>query len=197
VVNLDEVTFLTNLLIGHGGTDEGGSSISMTPTTVGGATNSWSQSATDKGLTNHKVTPTIVDIRNLKKNKAMRVDLSSTGDSTTSDLLVVFEEGQTISYPTINWDVRNEEYTLVVHIRTIQDTRASSDTWARDRLESLYKVLRHRLESNRKGATVTVGSNSAKIDQIFMGNRTESNDRSKRIFGYKVNVTLKRFAVTL
>jgi hypothetical protein len=64
-------------------------------------------------------------------------------------------------------------------------------------LENLYKIVRHRLEANRKGATVTVSGNSAKVNQIHLGSRTESNDRNKRVFGYKITVELKRFAISL
>ena len=50
----------------------------------------------------HQVTPTIVDVRNLTKNKAVKYDLSNkvAGES-SSDLIVVFEDNQDIQYPTI------------------------------------------------------------------------------------------------
>ena len=121
------------------------------------------------------------------------------GSATSSDLIVVFEDGQDIEYPTISWDVRNETYNITCHIRTISggDTRAADNMYAHHRLESLYKSLRYTLESQRKGATVTIGSDSLKMNHIIVGGRTESNNKAKRLLGYKVNVTMKKFAVTV
>jgi len=184
---MDEVTYLVELLKGSNISQSGFS-----------GTNTWAASATTAGLSGHQVTPTIIDIRNMNKNTALRYDLSNATGSETSDLIVVFEDSQTIDYPTTDWTTRDESYTLTMHIRTIQDDRGASDAnFARDRLESLYKIARHRLEANRRGATVTVGSNSATINQIHLGSRIESNDRNKRVFGYKITVELKRFAVAL
>jgi hypothetical protein len=64
-------------------------------------------------------------------------------------------------------------------------------------LESLYKSLRHTLEAKRKGATVTINGDSLKMNHIILGGRTESNNKAKRLFGYKVNVTMKKFAVAI
>lgn len=184
---LDEVTYVVELLKG------GGISNSKF---VG--TNTWGGSATSVGISGHQVTPTIIDIRNMTRNRAQRYDLSSSTGSTSPDLVVVFEDSQGITYPTIDWSTRDETYTFTAHIRCIQDERGQADgNFARDRLESLYKILQHRLDGNRKGATVTVGSDSKRFDQIRLGTRTESNDRSKRIFGYKVNIELRKFAVCL
>ena len=69
--------------------------------------------------------------------------------------------------------------------------------YAHHRLESLYKSLRYTLESQRKGATVTIGSDSLKMNHIIVGGRTESNNKAKRLLGYKVNVTMKKFAVAV
>lgn len=187
MIYLDEVTYLVELLNGT----------NITQSDYSG-TNTWAGSATAAGLSGHQVTPTIVDIRNMNKNKALRYDLSNPTASQTSDLIVVFEDSQSINYPTIDWVIRDETYSLTMHIRCIQDDRGASDAnFARDRLESLYKIARHRLEANRRGATITVSGNSAKFNQIFVGSRTESNDRNKRIFGYKVTIELKRFATSL
>ena len=111
----------------------------------------------------------------------------------------MFEDGQDIEYPTISWDVRNEIYNITCHIRTISggDTRAADNIFAHDRLESLYKSLRHTLEAKRKGATVTINGDSLKMNHIILGGRTESNNKAKRLFGYKINVTMKKFAVTV
>ena len=87
---------------------------------------------------------------------------------------------------------------MTIHIRCIHDDRDSSDEhFGRDRLNSLYRIARYILESNRKGSTITVGGDSKTFDLITMGTRTESNDRNKRLFGYKVNLTLKKFASSI
>ena len=167
--------------------------------------------------TAHRVKPTIIDIRNLSsggstdgtagkvsRGQARQYSLlnqtsPALGSATSSDLIVVFEDGQDIEYPTISWDVRNETYNITCHIRTISggDTRAADNMYAHHRLESLYKSLRYTLESQRKGATVTIGSDSLKMNHIIVGGRTESNNKAKRLLGYKVNVTMKKFAVTV
>ena len=165
----------------------------------------------------HRVKPTILDIRNLSsggstdgtsgkvsRGQARQYSLlnqtsPAIGGATSSDLIVVFEDGQDIEYPTISWDVRNEIYNITCHIRTVSggDTRAADNIFAHDRLESLYKSLRHTLESKRKGATVTINRDSLKMNHIILGGRTESNNKAKRLFGYKVNVTMKKFAVAI
>jgi len=167
--------------------------------------------------TAHRVKPTVIDIRNLSsggstdgtagkvsRGQARQYSLlnqtsPALGSATSSDLIVVFEDGQDIEYPTIHWDVRNETYNITCHIRTISggDTRAADNMYAHHRLESLYKSLRYTLESQRKGATVTIGSDSLKMNHIIVGGRTESNNKGKRLLGYKVNVTMKKFAVTV
>jgi hypothetical protein len=165
----------------------------------------------------HRVKPTILDIRNLSsggstdgtsgkisRGQARQYSLlnqtsPAIGGATSSDLIIVFEDGQDIEYPTISWDVRNEIYNITCHIRTISggDTRAADNIFAHDRLESLYKSLRHTLEAKRKGATVTINGDSLKMNHIILGGRTESNNKAKRLFGYKVNVTMKKFAVAV
>ena len=167
--------------------------------------------------TAHRVKPTILDIRNLSsggstdgtsgkisRGQARQYSLlnqtnPAIGGATSSDLIIVFEDGQDIEYPTISWDVRNETYNITCHIRTVSggDTRAADNIYAHDRLESLYKSLRYTIESQRKGATVTINGDSLKMHQIHLGGRTESNNKAKRLFGYKVNVTMKRFAVSV
>ena len=165
----------------------------------------------------HRVKPTILDIRNLSsggstdgtsgkisRGQARQYSLlnqtsPAIGGATSSDLIIVFEDGQDIEYPSISWDVRNEIYNITCHIRTISggDTRAADNIFAHDRLESLYKSLRHTLEAKRKGATVTINGDSLKMNHIILGGRTESNNKAKRLFGYKVNVTMKKFAVAV
>ena len=165
----------------------------------------------------HRVKPTILDIRNLSsggstdgtsgkvsRGQARQYSLlnqtsPAIGGATSSDLIIVFEDGQDVEYPTISWDVRNETYNITCHIRTISggDTRAADNIFAHDRLESIYKSLRYTLESKRKGATVTINGDTLKMHQIHLGGRTESNNKAKRLFGYKVNVTMKRFAISV
>ena len=192
---MDETTYLVALIDPSGYSDDG-----ATVSSINGAafssTNTWAKSAeTVLGGSWATLvgTPTVVDIRNMTKNKAMRYDLSS------GDIIIVYESGQTLEYPTISWDVRNENYNMTIDIRTLQDERGASDAnFGRGRLENLYKVLRHRLEQNRKGATITLSDGeSLKMNQLFVGNRTESNNRNKRLFGYKLTADMKKYAVTI
>ena len=186
---MDEVTYVVELLKG-----------TNIATSQYGGTNTWAGSISSLSIpAAHQVTPTIIDIRNMTKNKGRAYDLSTaaSGES-SSDLIVVFEDSQTINYPTVAYDIRNEIYTLTLHIRTIQDDRGASDAnFARDRLENLYKIVRHRLEANRKGAKVTVSGDSNTFDLIYLRGRTESNDRAKRLFVYKVQIELQKYAVAL
>jgi len=192
---MDETTFLVSLIDPSGYSDDG-----TTVSSINGAafssTNSWSYSANavlGSSWASLVGTPNVVDIRNMTKNRAMRYDLSA------GDLIIIYETGQTVEYPTISWDVRNENYNMTISIRTLQDERGASDAnFARSRLENLYKVLRHRIEQNRKGATVTLSDGeSLKMNQLFIGNRTESNDRNKRLFGYKLTADMKKYAVSI
>jgi len=165
----------------------------------------------------HRIKPTVLDIRNLSsgastdgstgkvsRGQARQYSLlnklsPAVGSATSSDLIIVYEDGQDNTYPTIDWSVRNESYSMTCHIRTVSggDTRAADNIYGHDRLESIYKILRYTIESQRKGSTVTIGSDSLKMHQIHLGGRTESNNKAKRLFGYKVNVTMKRFAISV
>ena len=164
---MDETTYLVALIDPSNYSDDG-----ATVSTINGAafssTNTWAKSAEavlGGSWASLVGTPTVVDIRNMSKNKAMR----------------------------------NEVYNMTIDIRTLQDERGASDAnFGRGRLENLYKVLRHRLEQNRKGATITLSDGeSLKMNQLFVGNRTESNNRNKRLFGYKLTADMKKFAVAL
>ena len=154
----------------------------------------WSSSATTLQSAgtisaDHVATPNFVDVRTLQKNKGVRYDL------TAKDVIIFFEDSQNIEYPTVHFDVRNETYSFTMHIRTIHDERAGTDAnFGRDRLRALYLVARHALERSRTGYTASDGSN---FNQLFVGSRSESNDRSKRLFGYKLTIEAKRFALTL
>lgn len=154
----------------------------------------WSSSATtlvtDGVITaDHVTTPNFVDVRTLERGRGVRYDLSS------KDVIVFFEDSQTIDYPTVGYDIRNESYSFTMHIRTVQDERAGTDgDFGKDRLRALYLIARHALERSRRGYTASDGSC---FSQLFVGNRSESNDRAKRLFGYKVTVEAKRFAVSI
>ena len=137
----------------------------------------------------HAGTPNFVDVRTLDKNKGVRYDL------TAKDVIVFFEDSQNIEYPTVHFDVRNETYSFTMHMRTIHDERAGTDaSFGKDRLKALYLIARHTLERGRTGYTASDGS---KFNQVFVGSRSESNDRSKRLFGYKLTIEAKRFALAL
>tara|TARA_R110000764_G_scaffold148573_1_gene236431 strand:+ start:133 stop:642 length:510 start_codon:yes stop_codon:yes gene_type:complete len=154
----------------------------------------WSSSATTLQqagtiTADHVATPNFVDVRTLQKNKGVRYDL------TAKDVIIFFEDSQNIEYPTVHFDVRNETYSFTMHIRTIHDERAGTDAnFGRDRLRALYLVARHALERSRTGYTASDGS---KFNQLFVGSRSESNDRSKRLFGYKLTIETKRLTLTL
>ena len=192
---MDETTYLVALLDPSGYSDNS-VTVSQINDAAFSSTNSWAKSAeTVLGGSWATLvgTPTVVDIRNMNKNTAMRYDLSS------GDLIIIYESGQTIEYPTISWDVRNENYNMTIDVRTLQDERGASDpNFARSGLANLYKVIRHRLEQNRKGATITLSDGkSLKMNQLFVGNRTESNNRNKRLFGYKLTADMKKYAVSI
>tara|TARA_R100001015_G_C4565507_1_gene124536 strand:- start:356 stop:868 length:513 start_codon:yes stop_codon:yes gene_type:complete len=157
--------------------------------------NNWSSNATalvsagtiDAG---HAVIPDFIDIRTMTKNKGVRVDLSRSPAT-----IVIFEDSQNIEYPTIHYDIRNETYSFTLHIRVLHDERGGADSdYGKDRLRSIYLILRRVLEGKRKGYTASDGS---KFNQLFLGARSESNDRAKRLFGYKVTLEAKRFALTI
>ena len=157
--------------------------------------NNWSSNATalvsaGEISSDHAVTPDFIDIRTLSANKGVRVDLSRTPAT-----IVVFEDSQSITYPTIHYDVRNETYSFTLHIRVLHDERGGADaSHGKDRLRAIYLILRRVLEGKRKGYTASDGS---RFNQLFVGSRSESNDRAKRLFGYKVNLEAKRFALSI
>tara|TARA_R100000742_G_C4268334_1_gene86693 strand:- start:353 stop:838 length:486 start_codon:yes stop_codon:yes gene_type:complete len=138
----------------------------------------------------HGVTPEVIDIRSITANKAARVDLGRYPAT-----IVVFEDSQNIEYPTIHYDIRNETYTFTLHIRVLHDERSGFDSsYGKDRLRAIYLILRRVLEGSRKGYTASDGS---KFNQLFVGPRSESNDRAKKLFGYKVSLEAKRFGLSI
>jgi len=157
--------------------------------------NNWSSNATalvSEGVisSSHAVIPEFIDIRSITKNKAVRVDLGRYPAT-----IVVFEDSQNLEYPTIHYDLRNETYNFTLHIRVLHDERSGFDaSYGKDRLRAIYLILRRVLDSKRKGYTASDGS---KFNQLFVGSRSESNDRGKKLFGYKVSLETKRFAVSI
>ena len=166
----------------------------------------------------HRVHPQIMDVRSMDSTRGNsgrggnRVRISTARETTAAgvtpskDLIVIMENSQSIEYPTRDWSVRNETYDMGLSIRTKQDDRRTNDdariapsgsTFGRDRLENLYKVVQHILEKYRRGWERSSGEVFENIKHIILGNRSDANDKKARIFGYRINVTLKRFAVSL
>ncbi len=151
--------------------------------------NQWSTSATtlvSAGTINvsHSGKPSLIDVRSIEKNKGVRYDLSS------KDVIIVFEDSNEIIYPTLFYDTRREVFNFTLHIRTVHDERAGTDAdFGKDRLRALYLITRHAIESKRRGYE---SSDNSCFNQLFFGARSESNDRAKRLFGYKINLTANR-----
>lgn len=183
----------------------------------------WNTAVTALGSTIpaiHRVKPQIMDIRSMDSTRntakpgrgGNRVRISAatevTADGVTPslDVIVVMQNSQTIEYPTTTFDVRNETHEMSVSIRTKQDDRRTNDnaritpsgsTFGRDRIENLYKIVRYIIETNRRGWFRNAGTLEENIKTLMLGSRTDSNDKKSRIFGYRINVTMKRYAVSL
>tara|TARA_R110000744_G_scaffold10319_1_gene32142 strand:- start:303 stop:842 length:540 start_codon:yes stop_codon:yes gene_type:complete len=164
-------------------------------TPLAGKRNTWTLCAADlvsAGTISaaHAITPDIIDIRTMSANKGVRVDLSRSPAT-----IVVFEDSQDITYPTATYDIRNESYTFTLHLRVLHDERGGADSsHGKDRLRAIYLILRRVLETKRTGYTASDGTN---FNQLFVGARSESNDRAKRLFGYKITLEAKRYALAL
>jgi hypothetical protein len=136
----------------------------------------------------HIATPKFIDIRSIKPKEGRRVDIDS------DSVIVVFEDSNTLSYPTIDYAVRNETYTFTLHIRVLHRRDFSEVTYSRDRLQALYRIARYILESNALNPTVNVGeADEESAELIKLTGRSEANDRGKRLLGYKLSVEMKRF----
>ena len=137
-------------------------------------------------------TPVFIDIRSLVPGKGNRVDMDSKA------VVIVYEESSTLSHPTIDFAVRNEEYTFTLHLRVLHRRDYTELTYSRRQLQSLYQMARHILE--QKGLRPKVYDNSnnveASAETIEITGRNEANDRGKRLLGYKLSVTMKRFGRT-
>ena len=142
----------------------------------------------------HNATPKFIDIRSIEPQEGKRVDIDS------ESVIVVFEDSASSSYPTIDYAVRNEDFTFTLHLRVLHRRDMTSNTFSRDRLQALYKVVRYILENNSFRPTVyaTPADSSSGVegdaDLIRLTSRSEANDRGKRLLGYKIGVELKRFA---
>tara|TARA_R100000664_G_scaffold19039_1_gene28136 strand:- start:1676 stop:2296 length:621 start_codon:yes stop_codon:yes gene_type:complete len=171
----------------------------------------------------HGVHPIIMDIRDMGSAKATdaqgrakggnRISMGKKSEAPVSpstvsysrDIIVVMETGNTIEYPTIAWDIRNETYNLSISIRTRQDDRTLNDgsrvsatgSFGVERIQSLYLLVRYIIEQKRRGWLKTGSAIYENVNQLIMGERSESNDKKNRIFGYKVSVTLKKLSLAV
>ena len=145
------------------------------------------------GLDGHKPAVSAVnfiDIRSIEPQKGRRVDADEKA------IIIVYEDSASITHPTIDWGVRNEEYGFTIHLRVLHQKDWTVLTYSRDRLQSLYQVVRSIIEKEGLRPTITVGSNTYTADLIEITSRSEANDRGKRLLGYKISVTMKRFGRT-
>ena len=166
----------------------------------------------------HAVHPIILDIRNFKSGKSLdahsravggnRINMASKKEDDSGgfiysrDIIVVMETGNSVDYPTIMWDIRDETYNMSISVRTRQDDRILNDdtrispqgTFGVERIQSLYLLVRHIIEQKRRGWLKTGSQIYENVNQIMLGDRTESNDKKNRIFGYKINVVMKKLA---
>lgn len=137
------------------------------------------------------VEPEFIDIRSIQPGKGNRVDLD------TKPVIIVYEDSATLTHPTIDFSVRNEEYTFTLHMRVLHRRDYEELTYSRRQLQSLYQMARHILEQKALRPKVMNGSTvEASAELIEITGRTEANDRGKRLLGYKLSVTMKRFGRT-
>ncbi len=142
----------------------------------------------------HNATPKFIDIRSIEPQEGRRVDIDS------ESVIIVFEDSSATSYPTIDYAARSEDFSFTLHLRVLHRRDMTSNTFSRDRLEALYKVVRYIFENNAFRPTVyatpadTTSAALGDADLIRLTSRNEANDRGKRLLGYKIGVELKRFA---
>ena len=65
-----------------------------------------------------------------------------------NNVIVIFEDSSSTTYPTIDYAVRNETFTFTIHIRVLHRRDFPDNTTSRDRLRILYRIVRHILETN-------------------------------------------------
>jgi len=168
----------------------------------------------------HGVHPIIMDIRDMSSGRntdtkgrskgGNRINTASKKEVTNGDgyiysrdIIVISESGQTINYPSYARDVRFETYNMSISIRTRQDDRILNDntritptgTFGIERIRSLYLLVRYILELKKRGWKKAGSTIYENISDITVNDRTESNDKKNRIFGYKINVVMKRQAI--
>jgi hypothetical protein len=139
-----------------------------------------------------------------------RINTASKKESTnpdgfiySKDIIVISTSSASTEYPTYAYDIRNETFTMSISIRTRQDDRILNDnervtptgTFGIDRIRSLYLLVRYILEQRKRGWKKTGSAIYENISMITVKDRAESNDKKNRIFGYKVNVVMKRLAI--
>ena len=131
-----------------------------------------------------------IDVRSIEPNKGRRVDADEKA------VIIVYEESSSITHPTIDWGVRNEEYSFTIHLRVLHQKDWGDLTFSRVRLQSLYQIVRSIIEKKGLRPKVVVNGNTYTADLIEITGRSEANDRGKRLLGYKLSVTMKRFGRT-
>ena len=180
---MDEVTFLIRLI---------GDNWSTATTVVADGKNAFGD-IPPQTSSSHKAQPLIIDIRSIEAQRGRRVDADS------QDIMIIYEDSASISHPTIDWAVRNEDYAFTIHIRTLQPKGQSVLTFSRDRLESLYRITRYIIEKKGLRPKVLDENSAVEADAelIEITGRSEANDRGKRLLGYKLSVTMKRFGRTI
>ena len=167
--------------------------------------NNWAEPHLSAGIAQHKPGTdgiNFIDVRSIEPQKGRRVDADQKA------VIVVYEESNNITHPTIDWGVRNEEYTFTIHLRVLHQPSWGELTFSRDRLQSLYQITRYIIEKNglrpkvySNGEPSIDYSNDSKntstveesAELIQITGRNEANDRGKRLLGYKMSVTMKRF----
>ena len=172
---LDEVTFLLRLLSDNW---------AATSTTL---------VASGDILATHVETPKFIDIRSIEPKEGRRVDADA------KSIVLVYEDSNSVEYPTIDYAVRNENYNMTIHIRVLHRRDFPSNTYSRDRLQALYRTARYILENNAIRPRVYISGNSSNnvegnVEMIKLLSRTEANDRGKKLLGYKLSVEMKRMA---
>jgi hypothetical protein len=153
----------------------------------------WQDARTAAGINEHKPAVTainFIDVRSFEPNKGRRVDADE------KSVIIVYEDSASITHPTIDWGVRNEEYSFTIHLRVLHQKDWADLTFSRTRLQSLYQIVRHIIERNGLRPSVIEGSSTYTADLIEITGRSEANDRGKRLLGYKMSVTMKRFGRT-
>ena len=138
-------------------------------------------------------TPMFIDIRSLEPGKGKRVDLDEKA------VVIVYEDSASVSHPTIDRAVRNEEYGFTLHLRVLHRRDYTELTYSRRLLQVLYQMARHILEKNGLRPKVYDSNNNleASAELIQITGRSEANDRGKRLFGYKLSVSMKRVGRTI